>query len=92
MVLVFGGMFLIAGAMAITVFTGHGLVDLPAGELIGPGASGAGASLVKGAVIGALVGAPAGLVAVVIGFGVRRRRAANALPGDQDDEDDHLMP
>lgn len=84
LVAVFGGLLLTVGAMAVTVLTGSGLVSLPPLDVIGPDASGLAASLVKGAVIGALGGGLIGLV--MIPLAARRRRAAAATE-DEPDED-----
>lgn len=85
LVAVFGGLLLTVGAMAVTVLTGSGLVSLPPLDVIGPEASGLAASLVKGAVIGALGGGLIGLV--MIPLAARRRRVAAAATEDEPDED-----
>ena len=79
---VFGGLILVTGAMAYTVFTGHGLIHLPPGELIGPDATGWGASFVKGSVIGAVGGAVIGFVAILVGSRIRTRRADRPVPDE----------
>lgn len=61
-----GGFLLILGAMAVTIFTGHPLIDLPAAELTGPNATGTGASFVRGAIIGGFLGCAGGLAALLI--------------------------
>lgn len=63
-----GGMFLMMGAMAFTIFTGHALIELPTTDIVGPNATGAGASLVRGAIIGGLIGCIGGLVALLVGI------------------------
>lgn len=83
---VFGGLALVVGAMAYTVFTGHGLVQLPDLELIGPDASGVGASMVRGAAMGGFGGLLVGMVAMLVGPRLRARRAAKA-PAELPDED-----
>lgn len=61
-----GGMLLMLGAMAFTVFTGHALIELPAADIVGPNAAGAGASFVRGAIIGGFIGCIGGLIALLI--------------------------
>lgn len=80
----FGGILLTLGAMAYTVFAGHGLVELPSVDVVGPDASGLAASMVRGAVIGAAGGAIIGLVAATVGSRWRRRRTADAAVDDED--------
>ena len=63
-----GGMLLMLGAMAFTVFTGHALIELPAADIIGPNATGAGASFARGAIIGGFIGCIGGLIALLISF------------------------
>lgn len=60
------GFLLTLGAMAVTVFTGHPLIELPAAELTGPNATGTGASFVRGAIIGGFIGCIGGLGALLV--------------------------
>ena len=82
--IVFGGAVITLAAMAYTVFTGHGLVTLPSVEIVGPEASGALPSAVRGGIIGGAGGACLGLLAMIIGPRLRARRAA-AAPADVDE-------
>ena len=82
-VVTFGGIVLVLAAIAYTVFTGHGLVEPPDLDLIGPDASGVGASMVRGAVIGAFGGGLVGLVASIVGS--RRRPADDSAVDDDED-------
>lgn len=86
LVAVFGGVLLTVAAMGFTVLSGHGLVQLPTVDVVGPDATGIAASLVKGGVVGALGGALVGVVAIPLAARRRRRRAADA-PWDEPDED-----
>ena len=83
----FGGVLLTVGAMAVTVFTGHGLIQLPVLDVVGPEATGVMASLVKGGVIGGLGGGVLGLVAILVGQRMRARGSAAGPGGDDEDED-----
>lgn len=85
LVTVFGGMLLVVGAMVFTVFTGNGLVNLPTLDVIGPDASGIGASVVRGAAIGALAGLAIGLVAMLFAHRRKARKTATSLPDDEDE-------
>ena len=82
LVVTFVGIVLVIGAMAYTIFTGHGLLRLPVLDLVGPDASGLGASLVRGGIIGAFGGAVVGLVAAAVGS---RRRAGDDTADDDED-------
>jgi hypothetical protein len=68
------GMLLALGAMAWTIHTGHGLLGLPDITVAGPDASGAAASLARGAVYGA-AGAVV-VLGVVVAVTTARRRAS----------------
>lgn len=81
---VFAGILLVASAMAWTVFTGTGLVVLPPVDAVGPDATGIWASLVKGAVVGALGGVVVGFFALLISQGRKARKAA-AAPAEDDE-------
>lgn len=74
-VLVFGGFAVVLAALAWTVFTGHGLIDLPAVD-VGSGVVG---SMVKGAVVGGGGGLLVGAVAMAV---QNRRRARPGAPAE----------
>ncbi|WP_152188506.1 hypothetical protein [Georgenia satyanarayanai] len=75
---VFGGFAVVLAALAWTVFTGHGLVELPAPDLD----SGPLASMVKGGVIGGGGGLLVG--AVVMAVKDRRSRRAGGAPAEEE--------
>jgi len=81
-VLVFGAVTLTVAAMAWTVFTGHGLIELPTPDVVGPDADNVWASMLRGGMVGGLGGALVGLVAAVVGS--RRGKATQ----EEDVEDD----
>lgn len=85
MAIVFGGAVITMAAMAYTVFTGHGLVQVPSIEIAGPHAIGVAPSMVRGGIIGGAVGACLGLLAMIIGPRLRARRAA-AAPEEVDED------
>ena len=64
-------LLLTLAAMLYTLTTGHGLLTAPELQVAGPEASGVGASLARGAVIGGMVGV---VIAVVASLRPRRRR------------------
>lgn len=80
--IVFGGMAVVIAALAYTVFTGHGLLDLGTPDLD----SGALASGLRGGV----VGGGAGLLIAAVGMAVQsRRKARGGAPAeDEVDEED----
>ncbi|MEE6281893.1 hypothetical protein [Georgenia sp. MJ170] len=82
---VFGGLIVTVGAMAFTVFTGHGLVRLPSLDVVGPDATGFMASLVEGAVIGGLGGSVVCLVVLLVSARKRTRRATAGSGADDED-------
>lgn len=86
-IVVFGGMAMVLAAMTYTVFTGHGLIQLPSAELTGPEASGLGASMLRGGVLGGFGGAFLGLIAVIVLPFLKSRRAAVRADDDGVDEE-----
>ncbi|PYF98431.1 hypothetical protein SAMN05216184_11188 [Georgenia satyanarayanai] len=74
--LTFGGFALVLAALAVTVFTGHGLLELPALDT-----SGALGSMVKGGVVG---GAGGLLVAAVAMAVQNHRRTRGGAPAQED--------
>ncbi|GAB3810623.1 hypothetical protein GCM10028820_00480 [Tessaracoccus terricola] len=73
---------LIIAAIGWTVFTGSGLVTIPVPDVIGPDATGIGASMMKGAVIGGLGGVLVGFVVMLLSK--RRKQRYSAEPtGDE---------
>ncbi|WP_454085111.1 hypothetical protein [Georgenia sp. Marseille-Q6866] len=79
--IVFGGFAVVLGALAYTVFAGHGLLDLPAVDL----ESGVVGSMVKGGV----VGGGGGLLVGAVAMGVKNRRARTGEPvEDEGPEED----
>ena len=84
--MVFTGMFLTFAAMAYTLFVGHGLVPAPEVDVTGPDASGFGAGLMRGAVIGGMAGLL--VAAAVTELSSRRARKPAAETDGTDDLDD----
>lgn len=67
-------------AMAWTIFTGAGLVNLPTFDVIGPDATGVGASMLKGAAVGGTIGLLLGPVVLIWA----QRRKARAMVANED--------
>lgn len=79
---VFIGYLLVVAAMAWTVFTGQGIVPMPAID-VGPDSTGIVASMVRGGVIGAMGGLLLGPVFLLLGQRRKRRlQATSASPDD----------
>jgi hypothetical protein len=81
-IVVFGSFALILAALACTVFTGHGLIDLPAVDV----RSGALGSMVKGGVVGGGAGLLVGAVAMAVQNARRARRGAPAADDGLEDD------